>query len=202
MIYAYTNSIGLNNDVIPIPKPKKGAKHMMYSDFKAWQDESNRIIENLEHATPQQAMEGLLIWQANKLQNDISQLKYELNSAKLNASIINAECNFGRDEKGHMMFTAKQAARATIDSYKLNWFQYVWNLIEYKRAEHYVLKEIEKKANKGLDWIEFSELRWPFDKFPELTERLHFLGFNQILASNFCKVCFSWKEEGITTSRY
>lgn len=199
MIYAYTNSINLNNDVIPIPKLKKGVKYMMYSDFKMWQDESNKIAENLERAAP---MEKLLRWQINEVQDNISQLKYELNCARTNASITTASYDFGRDEKGHMMFTAKQAARATIDSYKLNWFQYIWSFIDYKHAEHYVLKEIEKRANKGLDWIEFSELKWPFNKFPELVERLQFLGFNQILTSNFCRICFNWKEEGITTLKY
>ena len=172
---------------------------MMYSNFNEWRNESNRILENLKHATPQKAMEELLYWQTNEVQNNINQLRYELNCARTNTI---ADYNFGRDEKGRMMFNAKQAARATIDSYKLNWFQYVWNLIDYKHAEHYILKEIEKRANKGLDWIEFSELKWPFDKFPELVERLQFLGFQKILSSSYYVHCFSWKEEGITTLKY
>lgn len=171
---------------------------MMYSDFNVWQNETNRIIENLEHATPQKFMERLLYWQA---QNNISQLKHELDSAKINASITTTDYDFGRDEKGRMIFTVKQAARALTNSYKLNWFQYTKNSIEYKIAEHYIFKEIEKRANKGLDWIEFSESKWPFNKFPELAERLQFLGFNQTLASNFCKICFNWREIKITTNK-
>lgn len=175
---------------------------MMYSSFNAWSNENNRILENLKHATPQETMEELIRSQRNEIQNNIIQLRNELNKARTTVTLTTTDYNFGRDEKGRMMFTAKQAARAVIDSYKLNWFQYVWNLIDYKHAEHYVLKEIEKRANKGLDWIELSESKWPFNKFPELAKRLQFLGFNQIPASNFCKVCFSWKEEGITTLKY
>ena len=110
------------------------------------------------------------------------------------------QTDFGRDEKGRMIFTAEQAARATIDSYKVGRFQYIWNLIEYKYAEHYILKEIEKRANKGLDWIEYSESKWPFNKFPELVERLQFLGFQKILRC--WTPCFSWEKEGITTLKY
>lgn len=177
-------------------KPRKGIKHMMYSDFNAWRNETNRIIENLKNATPQKFMED---WQA---QNNISQLKHELNNAKINTSITTTDYNFGHDEKERLIFTVKQAARALTNSYKLNWFQYTKNSIKYKIAERYIFKEIEKRANKGLDWIEFSELKWPFDKFPELVERLQFLGFQKILSSNYCVHCFSWKEEGITTLKY
>lgn len=165
---------------------------MMYSDFNVWRDETNRIVENLKHATPQKAMEELLYWKTNEVQNNINQLKCELNSGIINTSITNTNYNFGRDEKGRMIFTAKQAARATIDSYKVGWFQYIWNLIDYKRAEHYVLKRIKERASKGFATACFSDIRWPFYKFPELIERLEFLGFEDISTDDWEDIKFRW----------
>jgi len=162
---------------------------MMYSDFKVWQDESNRITENLERAAP---MEGILCWQINEVQNNINQLKNELNMAKTAATLTTIDYNFGRDEKGHMMFNAKQAARATIKSYKLNWFQYIWNLIDYKRAERYVLKKIKERANKGFATVKFSNIEWPFNKFPELEERLELLGFEEVSNDDWGDIKFRW----------
>ena len=160
---------------------------MMYSNFSMWNEENNRILENLKRATPQKMMEELIRSQRDEVQNNIIQLRNELNKARATVTLTTAGYDFGRD-----MFNAKQAARATINSYKLNWLQYVWNLIDYKRAERYVLKRIKERANKGFTTARFSEIKWPFNKFPELEERLEFLGFEKISADDWGDIKFRW----------
>jgi hypothetical protein len=162
-----------NNDVIPIPKPQKGIKNMMYANFDEWREDMSLISRHLPQ-TPEETID--------QLKDTINILKTAATQQEQNDRITMTcipQTDFGRDEKGRMIFTAEQAVRATIDSYKVGWFQYIWNLIDYKHAEHYVLKEIEKRANKGFTTIHFSELKWPFSKFPELIERLEFLGFEE-----------------------